>query len=268
MFNLLRMDLYRARKGKSVYVCLGILLLMTLITFALLWLMATPQGQQTALRIGMLRTEDLEDAANILEGADMIVMFRQTAIDGGMYNVIFGIWVMMFVCMDYQSGFIKNIMALHQNRGSYIGSKILTAGIVSAVYLILQYIFSLLMNRLFSNMVSYSAWRDVAFYLIWVWLLTVAFAALIVLICVWTRSVAAGALAAVVLGGGALVVPLYNILGMFHIGDWLKYSIYLSLAMGPGQYASAQDLKVFLVGIGFLLLYGSVSAVILRKQDI
>lgn len=269
MFNLLRMDLYRLKRSKSVYVCFGILLLATVVTFGLLWIIETPQGQETAVRIGMFSAGELqEEAPSILEGVDFLLMFRQICLDGGMYNLIFGVWVMLFVCMDFQSGFIKNVMALYHNRWNYIGGKLMTAGIVNACYLVLHLLSALLMNKLFGNMVPDAKWEDIAFYLSWAWLLTTAFAALIIMVCVLTRSTAAGALAAVLLGGGVVVSMLYGILDIFHAGEWMKYTIYLTLAMGPGHYASIQDLHVYAVGAGFLLLYTVIAGSILKKQDI
>lgn len=268
MFNLLRMDLYRIKRGRSVYVCLGILLLSSVVVFGLLWLMAMPQGQKAAIRIGMITAEEAGEVAGILDGADSLAMFRQTSLDGGMYNVIFGIWMMLFVCADFQSGFIKNIMVLHQNRWTYIGSKLIAAGIVNFFYLVLQLLFTLLMNRLLGNMVPYADWKDIVFYLTWAWFLTTAFSALIMLICILTRSVAAGTAAAVILGGGAVVMPLYGILDFFHIGEWLKYTIYLTLSMGPGQYTGVKDLYVYGTGAGFLILYIVISGIVLEKQDI
>lgn len=268
MFNLLRMDLYRVRKSKSVYICLGILFISTVLVFSLLWLMAVPQGQKTAVRIGMLRTEEPERMLHMLDGVDSLAFFRQICLDGGMYNVIFGIWFMLFVCMDFQSGFIKNIMALHQNRWNYVGSKLAAAGIVNFCYLVLHLLFTLLMNRLFGNMVPYTEWKSILFYMTWIWLLTTAFAALVLLVCVVSRSVAAGALAAVFFGGGVVVMALYSILNLFHIGGWLKYTIYLTGSMGPGQFSHAGDLYAYAVGAGFLVLYTAAAGVILKKQDI
>ena len=51
MFNLLRMDLYRLRRSRSVYVCFGLLLAASVVVFVMLWLLAAPQGQEHALRI-------------------------------------------------------------------------------------------------------------------------------------------------------------------------------------------------------------------------
>ena len=270
MFNLLRMDLYRMKRGKSAYVCLGILLVMTVFTLCMVWLMATPQGQETAVRLRMFTAEDMAVVAaeTTMEGVDTLVMLRQTSLDGGMHNLVFGIWVMLFVCMDYQSGFIKNVMAVHQNRWNYVFSKILTAGIVNLSYLILQYLFVLLLNWLLGNMAPCSALGDVLFYLSWAWLVTTAFAALVIMVCVWTRKVAAGALTVVLLGSGTVQGPMYALLNMIHMGDWMKYTIYHTLDLGPYRYTAPADLYVYAVGVGFVVLYAAVSGIVLKKQDI
>lgn len=268
MFNLLSMDLYRVKRSKSVYVCFLLLMAATVLAYGMMWLLGTPQGQEIALRIGMIIPEETAEAGSILDGIDSLGFFRQICLDGGMYNVTFGIWVMLFVCADFQRGFIKNIMALHQNRWNYIGSKIMTAWIVDGCYLVLHLLFALLMNRLFDDLTPYAGWKDILFYLSWVWFVTAAFAALIILICVLTRSVEAGSLAAVLLGGGPVVMVLYRVLNMFHLGDWLEYSIYMTCAMGPQKYTSVKNLYVYAVGFGFLLLYTLLAGIVLKKKDI
>lgn len=268
MFNLLSMDLYRVKRSKSVYVCFLLLMAATVLAYGMMWLLGTPQGQEIALWIGMIILEETAEAGSILDGIDSLGFFRQICLDGGMYNVTFGIWVMLFVCADFQSGFIKNIMALHQNRWNYIGSKIMTAWIVDGCYLVLHLLFALLMNRLFDDLTPYAGWKDILFYLSWVWFVTAAFAALIILICVLTRSVEAGSLAAVLLGGGPVVMVLYRVLNMFHLGDWLEYSIYMTCAMGPQKYTSVKNLYVYAVGFGFLLLYTLLAGIVLKKKDI
>lgn len=268
MFNLLRMDLYRVKRSKSVYVCAGFLLLTTVLLFGLMWLMSTPRGQEIALRIGMVTSDEAIELDSILKGVDSLIFFRQTCLDGGAYNAVLGIWAMLFVCADFQGGFIKNIMALHQNRWNYIVSKIMTAWIVNFCYLVIHLLFTLLLNRLFGDLVPYAGWKDVLFYLSWVWFVTTAFAAMIICICVLTRSVAAGTAAAVLFGSGIIVMTLYGVLGMFHIGKWLEYSIYLTCGMGPGKYTSAKDLYVYAVGFGFLILYTVIAGIVLNKKDI
>lgn len=268
MFNLLRMDLYRMRRGKSVYVCLAILLVGVAVTLGMVSLVATPQGRELAVRIGLFTAQDLAEESDVLDGVDTLVMLRQSGIEGGMYNMVFGIWVMLFVCMDYQSGFIKNIMAVHQNRWKYVAAKIMTAGVVNICYLVMQYVVVLGINRLLGDMVPMAAFADVLFYFSWAWLLTTAFAAMVIMVCVWFRSVAAGALAAILFGTGMIVGPLSSLLNMVHMGAWMRFTIYLTMDMGPGHCASLSDLYVYGVGAGFLILYASIAGIVLKKQDV
>lgn len=267
MFSLLRMDLYRMRRSKSAYVCLGILLLMVMGTLCMIWLL-TPQGQETAIKIGLFTAEELAEEGDVMAGVDTLVMLRQTSLDGGGFNLVFGIWVMLFVCMDFQSGFIKNVMVVHQNRWNYVASKVVTAGFVSFCYLAAQYILVLLMNRMLGDMAPCAAFGDVLFYLSWAWLLTVAFAALVVLVCICTRSVAAGALTAILLGSGMIQGPLYALLDLVHMGDWMKYTIYHTLDLGPNHFTAPKDLYVYAVGAGFLILYMAAAGIVLKKKDI
>ena len=67
MFNLFRMDLYRMKRSRSVYVCLGLLLLASAFVYAMMWLLAVPQGQETAIRIGMLTAAEAQDYQMILD---------------------------------------------------------------------------------------------------------------------------------------------------------------------------------------------------------
>ena len=208
MFNLLRMDLYRMKRSKSVYVCFFSMLVVIFICYGMVYLMGTPEGQKTAKKIGMLTVYDsqgnvvsdsemtamLEEGESLLEGVDLLEMFREADIDGGMYHVLFGIAVALFVCADYNGGAMKNIMALHRNRWPYIGSKLMAAGILNLLYLILGFGFNCLMNLLFGKMVPPADWGSILFYLAWVWLVSMAFAALIIALCVLTRSTTVGVL--------------------------------------------------------------------------
>ncbi len=133
---------------------------MCVMAVALIWLMMTPEGQKTSVRITMITLEESKNAAQMLEDIDFVTFFRQIGMNGGMYSILLGIWLMLFLCSDYQSGFIKNIMALHQNRWSYIGSKLIAAAIVNFLYLSLQFLFVLLLNEICGRMVPYTAFGD------------------------------------------------------------------------------------------------------------
>lgn len=212
MFNLLRMDLYRMKRSKSVYVCFFTMLAVIFLCYLLVYLLGTPEGRKVADRIGMLTVYDseghvvsdpemkmvmMEEGEDLLEDANLLEMFRDSDMRGGLHNILFGIAVALFVCGDYKGGSMKNIMALHRNRWPYIGSKLIAVGILDFLYLVLGFGFNCLMNLLFGNMLPFGSWGDILFYLAWIWPVTMAFAALIIALCVFTRSITIGVLGAV-----------------------------------------------------------------------
>lgn len=263
MFNLLRMDLYRLKRSRYVYICLGILLLLTSLAYWMVWLESTPQGRETAMKLGMVEIE-----ADSWPQYDTVSMFQDVGMSSGAYNTILGIVIALFVCVDFGSGFIKNIMSLHRQRWKYIGSKLLTAGILSFFYIILQYGFSLLLNQYFDRIAAPAALTDILFYLSKAWFLTVAFASLVILVCVLARSIAIGILGVIAFSSGLLVQMLSFITGLFGINKWTEYTLYYSLTYAPTGYTGIGDLKGVLIGFVFLSVYSFLAMVSLSRRDI
>lgn len=270
MFNLLRMDLYRIKRSQSVYVCLAILLALTLLACWLVWLFETPQGRQSAVRLGMFslaELAELEAEENSLQNMDILGMFRNIGMDGGLYCSALGIVITLFVCMDFQGGFMKNIITSHQKRWHYVVSKLLTAGILNFFLIFILFAFCLLMNMLF-HMVPFTGWNNVLFYMAWAWLISTAFASLVIAICVITRSAVMGILGAILLGSGILVTFLSYVTNLFHLGQWANYTLYYNMTYGPSAYSGTGDLQIFIIGFAFIALYTAVASLCLTKQDI
>ena len=80
MLNLLRMDLYRMRKGKAAYICLGIILATIALVYFLLFLMLTPTGQAAASRLGMMDFVEVEEAKALFREINLLLVFRQSNI--------------------------------------------------------------------------------------------------------------------------------------------------------------------------------------------
>ncbi len=268
MFNLLRMDLYRLIRCKSIYLCFGFLVLALYLCYWLFYLSYSPEGRESAEKMGMIMTTNVEQILEEMEMGGTLALFREATMDGGVYGTMYGIVVALFVCADFKGGFIKNSMALHRKRWKYIASKLMAASILGFVYLVFYYGIGLLMNLWFHNMVPVTGWGDVLFCLARVWFLMTAFAALIIMICIFTRSTTVGVCGAVLLGSGLIVVILASFMANFRLEGWTQYTIYYNMAYGPSVYSSAGDLKGFALGMVFFALYSVVSAVSLAKQDI
>ena len=271
MLNLVRMDFYRLIRSKSFYACLAFLLTTIFMCYGIIFIVGTPEGQQLAPKIGMSMLVDAEDSENsesVLEGVDFISMLRQSCTDGGAYHLTFGIMVAIFICMDFQSGFIKNIMSMHRKRWKYVISKLLTIGIADFSYLVICFAFAALMNLLFHNLVPFGRGQDVLFYLSWVWLVTMAFAALIIMLCVISKNMAVGVTMAVLLGSGLILLPLVGITSWFNADGWFHYTIYYNISYGPSSYSVPADLKVFAIGAVFLAIYSIIAVIVSAKRDV
>lgn len=268
MFNLLRMDLYRLIRSRAIYICLAILLAITALCYWILWMIETPEGREFGNKIGMTALAVLDEEDPLSEDYNTLHMFREIGMDGGAYSCLLGILTALFVCRDFSSGFAKNIMSVHRNRWKYIGSKLLTAGILNFSIIMLQFGFSLLMNLLFNTLFPFAMLTDTLFYLTGIWLLTTAFAALIILISTVTRSASASITAAFLLGSGILVTALSYITGLFHANGWLQYTLYFNTTYSPSAYSGIHDLKIYAIGLVFFLLYSAGAAVIISRRDI
>ncbi|MCI8852116.1 MAG: ABC transporter permease subunit [Lachnospiraceae bacterium] len=266
MFNLLRMDLYRLKRSKSVYMGLAGMMVMVGFCYWFLWLLVTSGGRDLALKMEMDAALD----SGVLDGYTSIMMFRDTGMDGGMYCSVLGIMVAIFVCGDFQNGFIKNIMALHRDRWKYVVSKMISGGILTFCYMAVQLVFCLILNRLALGELNipYTSLSDSLFYLAQAWLLTTAFSTLMIMLCVTTRSMAAGVLLALVLGSGMLVVALSALSGLFHADGWSLYTLYFNLTNAPSSFTGLGDLRGFAVGAIFLVVYGVLGAAAIRMRDI
>ena len=268
MINLVRMDLYRLLKSKSVYICLAILLATSVLCFWIVWMFDTPEGNESAARIGMSAITEIGVPGTLLINYDTLHMFREIAMDGGAYISLFGIVIVLFFCSDYNSGFMKNIMSLHRRRWKYIASKLITAGILDFCYLALHFGICMLLNVLFHNLVPFAPAGDTLSYLCLTWTVTMGFAALLLLICTVTRSNGAGILATILLGSGILVLLVSYITSLFGINQWAYYTLYYNHSQAPYTYNAIGDFKGYAVGAGFLVLYAVISAVPLARKDI
>lgn len=268
MLNLLRMDLYRLLRTKAVYICLSILLAAAVLAYWFIWMLDTPDGREFSARIEMNVSLGLLEEGHSLDNYNTLSMFREMTLDGGTYCTLLGLVVSLFVCLDFNSGFIKHIMSLHRKRWEYIASKLLAAGILNFFYMIIPFGFSLLLNVLFHNMVPYAKPTDCLFYLSWAWLVSTAFAALMILISTLTRSTAASVISAIFLGSGILVTFLSYLTGVFASNGWVPYTLYYNIAHGPDAYAGIHHLTVYAVGAVSLTVYSVVSAMWLSRKDI
>lgn len=267
MFNMFRMDIYRLRKSRFVYVCLAILIGLQILGYLMVYLVGTEKGREAATEAGLEVTVNGQEE-DILEGMDSLTMYRQCLMDGGAYATVFGIASVIFLCTDFQGGFLKNIMTQHRQRWKYIASKLMTLGVLNLVYLFLSVGVNFLLNLLWGGLVPSTPLTVFPFYLAWLWLVTMAFGAMAIMVSVFMRSTVAGILTVVLMCSGMVMMPVAAVMEHFNLGGWVQYTLYYSMTYGPSAYNTIPDLRPAAVGLGFLALYGTMAALSLTKQDI
>lgn len=246
MLNLLRMDLYRIFRSKSFYICLGILL----------------------IDLGFTASGNAADTSAALKDASLLEVFGQGIISNGSYAVLLGILSSLFICVDFESGFIKNIMTAHENKWDYVLSKTISTCIINFLFLAITFLASLLLNVISGGLFRYSSAPDVMFFLFSAWMLVNGFLALNLLIGVLTRNKAAGIAVTVCINSGMIVALLTNVLGLFGLDRMTNYTISMNLVSLPSSFSGEYNLKPFLTGLIYFIVYTIISKIVLSKRDI
>lgn len=268
MLNLLRMDFYRIFRNKSFYVCFGLLIFANLLTFGTLYLISNPSARSLFLELGGQVTGDPDALAASLSNTTILELYRQGTVGAGFFGVTTGVLAALFVCADFDSGFIKNIMAAHENKWDYIMSKTACLCSVNLLYLTANFGVVLIVNMICKNFFKASEPADVLFYMFAAWLLVNAFSALTILACVVTRRLAAGVAWAICVNSGLVIVILSSGLNIFGLSWITDNSIYMNLSALPAVFHGTYGLRPVITGIIFFVIYSVISKLVLDKKDI
>lgn len=245
MGNLLRMDLYRLVRSKSLYVCLGIICVFCLFTSFALWYTSSPQFLEAAEAAaeaveaageaeaagaaeaadGTSTTEEavnvvtFEESPNEAETIDMSAPLTfqqylgQLAVSGGGSAFLIAIFFALFIAAEYENGFIKNIFSTRKGRGAYVASKTAIAVIVSFVFLLV----AMLVTAAGAAVTGLDITFTFSEFLPWALLVVLAnaaYAMIIMFIVLITKSKSAGIVAACAIPTGILALVLFAILSL------------------------------------------------------
>lgn len=265
MFNILRMDMRRMLRSKTFYVCLIILGVTLIFTQMLLWVVSDPQMVEYLNSKGILVSVSNPTG---LDNLSLLDVFHQANIGGGLFAVVTGILSAIFVCSDFESGYVKNILSAYVNRGKYLWSKFLCISIVNLIFLLATFVIALVVNVLSGSPFHLNGASDILFYLLQIWALECGFTAMILSEGMLTRSKAAVITFAIFVCGGVVGMVLKSILGIFSLNKIMEYSLYMNVANAQTAYQGISSLKPFGVGIIFILVFMLLGQVTLSKRDV
>ena len=268
MFNLLRMDLRRLFQSRNFYIVLavtaGLIVLVTLMASDI----ADPERMDAMEEHGADITESDRMMSEYIQNMSQMELIHET-LGSGFLLVMTGTGVTLFVNSDFSSGFIKNICCVRPRRRDYVQSKVLLAGIYSAIFMVLSLLLMLLvlaLVRMHPEPAPLSQLFEYAFYM---WLLHWAFSLMALALVLLTRSTTLGITMSLVSGSGLTAIFFSAICRML---GWPPVEGYLLSVLVKGLYVPeigiAQTRLGLICAAVWAAVYGVGSLLLMEKRDI
>lgn len=252
MLKLLRMDLYRLFRRKSLYV---LTVAMSAIMLSMLFL-------------GDSATMTVDSVMGVMAGVSM-ENFMSAASGLGLVYTLACILLSFFVCDDFSTGFAKNIFTVHANKRDYITSKIVTSMVASGVMMLVSTIEAVAFCLI--SGVGLGSLGGIAVFFVEKWLLSAPFSAAILFVSLLARNKGIGFLFACLLGTGGLVMGVawaFEVLHIPYASQILSWTIYGASTVPQLSFQTGNLLHVGAAAIIWSVVYGLLSAAVLKKKDV
>lgn len=286
MLNMIRMDIYRLFRTKSMYVIWFIM--------ALLFIMSTymtkvdlKEVQKQAEEMGLQGTsadnpEELEDT-NII-GINVIIPTRDgekvTVYDeiyanaqGRVMALFVAIFTVLFSTADLTSGYIKNIGGQVKHRGGMILSRSLAILVNVVLTLGLSVLFQALCNRVFLGYCKWGDWKQFGTYFLIQAVLHFAFGMICMAVAVLLRNNVISMIFAVCLCLNVTAV-LYGLLDKLILKAGVKdfavaeYTVTGRMSMLPLELAWKDGIAPFVISAVFVVVALLCSSIVFEKRDV
>lgn len=181
--------------------------------------------------------------------------------------LVFGIYLISFICNEYSSGYIKNTVMLEDGRSSVIISKLAISAIISLLVIIFNYIACAIIGKIFlDNFIIESPKKIISFACI-IFILSLAIYSLVIFICTVTTNKAISIVTFFLIATGIITPLLIKIFGLLHIPSAINYTLTYFFNASP-NICSYFAIRILYMSIIYILVYNIFSVIILKKRDI
>lgn len=282
MLNILKMDLYKMFRSKSFYVLnIALILVVVCIAFLMRFVLTLEYDKAQESNVSYHRDEDklstndpllTEDEyyESVKEARDtmnvnefMIFQYSEFII-----SILLVTFLAIFICSEWDTGFVKNIIPLNNSRTNLVISKNIIVFIFTIIQGVIALISAIIGNLIVTGKVNIFDFKELMIYLGLQILLRMAFASLIILISYVFRSKATSMSVGIVLA--------VNIHGIFlAFIDKLVYAVNLNLSkftiannISLGRFAVEDYKRVIILSILYFLIYGIISTIRVRRIEV
>ena len=281
MLNIIKMDLYRMLKTKSMYVIWIVLAAILLITTSLCKTDyelltekdAMKQEQVTEpavdnINVGMMVTLPTEPGEKVTV---YDIFFANS--QGKLYALLLVIFTVLFSTADISSGYIKNIGGQVGNRGSLIFSRSIALSVFSVLTMTGAFLFQAAANCIVFGELEWGNTKAILSYFVTELALHYALVLICMAIAIVLKNNVISMVIAVCLSMNVMTI-VYGVINsaIQKIGiqnfQIYKYTITGKLSLLPMNPSGNECLAAFGVAIVFIVMMISVSSVVFQKRDI
>ena len=281
MLNIIKMDLYRMLKTKSMYVIWIVLAAILLITTSLCKTDyelltekdAMKQEQVTEpavdnINVGMMVTLPTEPGEKVTV---YDIFFANS--QGKLYALLLVIFAVLFSTADISSGYIKNIGGQVGNRGSLIFSRSIALAVFTVLTMAGAFLFQAAANGIVFRELEWGNTKAILSYFVTELALHYALVLICMAIAIILKNNVISMVIAVCLSMNVMTI-VYGMINsaIQKIGiqnfQIYKYTITGKLSLLPMNPSGNECLAAFGVAIVFIVMMISVSSVVFQKRDI
>ena len=283
MINMIKMDLYRLRRTKSMYVIWAIMALVILFTTA----MSKMDGEQlaeTATQMGAIVVEQEEETETTNIGM-AIELPENTGNTITVYDMVYAnvqgkavalfivIFAVLFATGDLNSGYIKNIGGQVKSRGKIVVSKAFAIFVFTILTMLLFILIQAVSNGIFLGYIEWGNIGDFLLYSVIEILLHFAFAIICMSVAILLRNNVVSMILAVCMCMNVLML-LYNAIDkLIHkigVEDFqlVNYTVTGKISMMSYEITSKESVSAICVAAVFIVGMLVLSGIVFEKKDI
>ena len=281
MLNIIKMDLYRMLKTKSMYVIWIVLAAILLITTSLCKTDyelltekdAMKQEQVTEpavdnINVGMMVTLPTEPGEKVTV---YDIFFANS--QGKLYALLLVIFTVLFSTADISSGYIKNIGGQVRNRGTLISSRAIALAVFTVLTMAGAFLFQAAANGIFFGELEWGNTKAILSYFVTELALHYALVLICMAIAIILKNNVISMVIAVCLTMNVMTI-VYGVVNsaIQKIGiqnfQIYKYTITGKLSLLSMNPSGNECLAAFGVAMVFIVMMISVSSVVFQKRDI
>ncbi len=269
MFNIIKSEIKRLFKSKGFWLSIAIFILI----YSLCIFMLLTSQENGVLPKTSAKPESefyLSFEFTFRSSTQIIVKSLNsfaTTFGHSLGSLILGIYLAIFVCNEYSSGYIKNIATLPNGRLALVVSKIAVAVFIDLIIILLSYgIGFILGNLLIDGFIIESIGLILKSSAV-MFIMSLALFSMLIAITSVFRSRVAGIIL-VLLISSSMLQPLFaSLFDLVNLSFLSKYT--LSYFFLNGSLVNENEfIRVILISLLYTIIYNGVSIGIIQKRDI